>query len=340
MSDFIFPTSEELSVIAAEKQVRLINDAGRPRLGLQIMPTRAVDAAMVAWEQMDNAVGLQGVRGIGGNPTRVNRIGFAKYNKEPGYYGEFIALDEEELTLRRRIGTAGVPININDLVIEALDQLLIRRLDRIEHTAWQALVYGNYAVSNSGGPVLAEGVFPIQTYAGSDWSSPSTATPLADFRAVGLLGAEHGASFGAGAMAVMNKVTFNYLMANTNSADLGGRRLNGLVPVNDKPGLMALMAGDDLPMIVVYDEGYNTDANVFTRFIPNDKVMIRGVRPAGQKISEYLFTRNLSAPGEVGAYSRVIDRGPDRIPRLIEVHDGHNGGPVIYFPGSICTMSV
>jgi hypothetical protein len=40
----------------------------------------------------------------------------------------------------------------------------------------------------------------------------------------------------------------------------------------------------------------------------------------------------------------TIDRGSDgpgkQIPRVIEVHDGHNGGPVIYFGSGLVILTV
>jgi hypothetical protein len=53
------------------------------------------------------------------------------------------------------------------------------------------------------------------------------------------------------------------------------------------------------------------------------------------------MTRNANNPDLApGPYMRVIDTGEIVIPRSIEVHDGHNGGPVIYFPSAVVVMSV
>jgi hypothetical protein len=53
------------------------------------------------------------------------------------------------------------------------------------------------------------------------------------------------------------------------------------------------------------------------------------------------MTRNANNPGMApGRYQKIIDRGENEVPRKIEVHRGHNGGPVIYFPGSIVAMTI
>ena len=41
-----------------------------------------------------------------------------------------------------------------------------------------------------------------------------------------------------------------------------------------------------------------------------------------------------------GAYQKIIDKGEDAVPREVEVHDGHNGGAVLYFPSAMVVMNV
>jgi hypothetical protein len=52
------------------------------------------------------------------------------------------------------------------------------------------------------------------------------------------------------------------------------------------------------------------------------------------------MTRNANNPGAApGAYQKVVDNTDD-VPRTVIVHDGHNGGPVVYYPSAICVMTV
>jgi hypothetical protein len=274
--------------------------------------------------------------------ARVQPVGLRQYQMQPGVYGEFIAINELELTTRRVAGTFGSPIDITDLVLEKQDQLLQRRLDRVEYIGWTLLSTGTFSVAASGGGVIHTDTFPIQTYTASvGWSTSATSTPLADFSAVQLLSRGHSVDFGAVATAFMNRATFNNLRTNANATDLYGRRTQGLGTFNNLQGINQLLTGDDLPQVVVYDQGYLDDSGNFQPFIPVNKVVVVGKRPAGQPIAEYRMTRNANNPDLApGPYMRVIDTGEITIPRAIEVHDGHNGGPVIYFPSAVVVMSV
>lgn len=338
MADFIFPQSNELQLVAQDKIARLTTD----RAGFQIMPMRDQDAWILSWEQRDNYIDLQNIRGLNGEPGKVKKIGGKRYTMEPGVYGEFIPIDERELTVRRQWGNFSAPVNITDLVMEAQDQLLLRRLDRIESIIWTLLSTGTFSVSDADGTVQQTDTFSLLTYsAGVAWGTPATSTPLADFRAVKLLARGHSVSFGGQAVAYANQKTVNAMLLNTNAADLYGRRTQGLGTFNTLSQINGLLTMDDLPGLVAYDEGYLNSAGTFVPFIPDNKVVVVGKRPAGQVVGEYKMVRNANNPGMApGPYMKVIDHGDEKVPRLIEIHDGHNGGPVIYFPSALVIMSV
>jgi hypothetical protein len=332
---FVFPTAAELREIEQTLLPRLADD----RLIFKYMPITDLDNHILSWEQQDNYVGLQQLRGLDGKPSRVKRVGGKKYNAEPGVYGEYIPLDETELTRRRQFGTFGTPIDLSDLVRQAQDQLLVRRLDRIELIGWTLLTTGTFSVSGPAG-IIHYDTFPIQTATRAvDWDTVATATPLADFRAIQLLSRGTSTTFNSSSEAVMNRVTFNKLVSNTNANDLAGKRVGGLLSPLSLDEANKVLLGEDLPQIRICDDGYLTDAGVFTPFIPDDKVVIIGQR-RGLTICEYLMTRNINNPNFApGSYSRVII-DEDEIPLKVEVHDGHNGGPAIYFPGSVVVLSV
>jgi len=338
MPDYTFPTADELREVAQEKTPRLIAD--RPIF--QILPIETAEEDLLEWEQEDNYTGLQGVRGLNGLPSRVSRVGAKGYLMRPGYYGEFGVIDENELTRRRDYGTFGTPIDLSKLVMKIQDQLLVRRFDRIELIGWNLVANGTFSTTDKAGNVVHTDSFTLQTFtAGVTWATVATATPLADFRAIKLLGRGKGVTFGAGARVYMNQVTYNNMIANTNAADLYGRRTDGLSTVNNLGDFNRLLAGDDLAQIAIYDEGYLDDTGTFVPFIGNGKAIAIGKRTAGQVIGNYRMTRNANnANMAPGAYMKVIDRGEDQVPRQIEVHDGHNGGPVLYFPSAIIKMSV
>lgn len=310
-----------------------------------VMPARNKDASLLMWEQLDNFLGLQQVRGLGAELPRVKKVGLKRYQMIPGYYGEFIDLDETELTERRQIGTFASPANISDLVAMAQDQLLQRRLDRIEFLIWTLLATGTFSVAGPTGNILHTDTFTTQTFTASPtWATVATATPIADFRAIALLGRGKGVNFGAQARAYMNQSTANVLLANTNAADIGGRltaQINGIRPINTIPAINQYFIEASLPQIVVYDGGYLDDAASFQLFVPNNKVIIVGQRPAGQTIGEWWFTRNLlNRNGAPGPTMRVLDQGETHFVPRIDVGDGWAGGPVLLFPSAVVIATV
>lgn len=334
--DLVFPTMAEIRRIEQEKLPRLTQD----RLGFDLMPMETKDDFAIVWEQMDNYQGLQQVRGLDGAFPKVNKVGLKRYMTEPGVYGEFADLNETELTRRRRIGTWANRVDVTDMVMENQDLLLQRRLDRLEYIIWTLLSTGTFSVANIHGGVTHTDTFPLQTFtAGIPWATSLTAIPLANFRSVQTQGPARGANFNGTSRAIMNRFTFNLFITNTNQNDLGGRRLQGLMPVNTREEANRILMGEDLPQIEVYDEGYFTEAGSFTRYIPNSKVIVIGSRPSGSKIGTYRMVRNINNPGYApGPYTEVITRRDP--PKKTDIFDGHNGGPVVWFPGSIVMMAV
>lgn len=337
-TNYVYPTNSELQLVAAEKAPVLT--MADPIFSL--VPIVDVDAYLLEWDQLDNYTGLQQVRGLNGQPGNVTAVGGTRFRATPGVYGEFMTIDELELTTRRQFGTFATPINVTDLVMQRQDQLLNRRIDRIRSIIWTLLTTGTFSVSNNNGVIHTDS-YTLQTYNATTWATANTATPLADLRAVQLLSRGKGVSFGANAKAFMNRVTFNRLISNTNSTDLAGRRTAGLslATVLSLADTNALFAGEDLPQIVIYDEGYLNDAGTFVPFIGDNIVVVIGQRTGGQVIADYAMTRNANNPDlSPGSYMKVIDHGDMAVPRTIEIHDGHNGGPRIYFPGSVVVMDV
>jgi hypothetical protein len=340
MATLIYPDNATLTEVAQVKQpMLLLNDPI-----FELMPIVEVDASKVIWDQEDDYLGLQQVRGINGAPPKVARTGAKQYEMKPGVYGEHEVIDEAELTNRRQPGSFNAPINIADLIARRQDKLLSRRIDRIRYIGWTLLTSGTFSVANADSQVIHTDTFALQTYtAGVTWATVATATPLANLRAVQLLGRGKGVNFGAGAQVFMNRVTANSLLSNTNSADLGGRRVvqDGQLIAMNIANVNTIMLGEDLPTIRIWDDGYLNDAGTFVPFIPNNKAVVVGARPAGQTIAQYQMTRNANNPDlEPGAYMKVIDKGENSVPRTIEVHDCHNGGPAIFYPGSVVIMTV
>lgn len=338
MASYQFPRSAELSEIAQKMLPVLTMDDPISK----ILPTREVQDSLIMWDQADDYIGLQEVRGLNGAPGRVARVGAKRYIMEPGYYGEYQVIDEQELTQRAKLGTYAERVNIEDLVVKATENLLHRRINRLRVIGWNLLTTGTFSVSKPDGGVVHTDTFSLQTSSGSTWATASTATPLADFRAVQLLSRGYSVKFDDRAAAYMNRATWNYMIANTNAADLYGRRISGLATAENVGEVNKILMGDGLPGIEIYDDGYHNSSGVWTPFIPVNKVVVVGRRTDGSPIGEYLMTANVNSDKGYGSYTTVVDsiEGQNPVPRQISVHDGHNGGPKIDFPSGIVILSV
>lgn len=338
MPTYTYPTATELMEIEQVKLPRLTADDPI----FKLFPMEGKRSHILEWEQEDNYVGLQQIRGLNGKPPRVAPVGIRSFMMKPGVYGEFMAVDEMERTLRRAYGTFNTPVSLDDLVMRRQDQLLMRRLDRIRYLCWQLAIYGYFRVLDAKNALVHTSGYAIQqTTAAVLWSTTATATPLVDFRAVTLLGRGQSATFGKAATAYMNQTTANSLLSNTNATDLGQRLNARLVPATSVQTLNTILDLEGLPQAEVYDEGYHDENGNFQLWIPNNKVLVVGRRTNGAPIGNFRFTFNVNNPGgDAAPYTRVIDRGDDTIPAEVEVHDGFNGGPVIYFPGSLVVMNV
>ena len=361
---YTYPTTQELRMLDQEKTPTLTQDD----LIFQFFPIVEQNVINVRFIQRDNYTGLQNFRGVDGQPTRVRRVGAKSYLYEPGVYGEYISLDEKEIMERAPWDNINGFMSLDAMVAEAQDQLLQRRVDRIKWILWTLLATGiffvpthqaeanNIGTGVQGGAghgdqyanVTAIGQFGIQSFTASPtWATVATATPMADLRNFQLT-AERGrsVSFGKGTVAIMNRSTWYNMVNNTNANDLGGQfrdaggsRMISLQNVND------VLIAQDLPTIIIYDEGYIDENGTFQLWVPNNTVILIGARNNGEPVGEYWLTRNANNDGMApGPYQFVNDSAqiPNMkiVPRSIDVHDGHNGGPVLFYPSAIGRMTV
>lgn len=333
--NYQYPTTRELREINPEK----IQNLTRVRPTFSIFPLRDSNYWTLEWTQKDGWMGFQQLRGLNGEPSYVKMVGDKAYSAQPGVFGEFMTVDEKMMTLRAQQVPVGEPINVNDLVIERQDYLNNREIDLIEYIHWKALLDGQFTFVGPTGAVYGD-VFPIQTAVFSDWSDLANATPILDLMNLKTYSSGKSVSFGSGAQIFANTVTVSYLLRNRNANDLGGMLAlvtGGTKPVKTLPEINTLLNSNNLPTIVEYDEGYNAEpSGTFTKWIPNDTLSIVGQRTNGDSLGEYRMVRNAQNDNmSPGRYEKVIDRKDDRVPRIIEVHRGHNGGLVIFYGSAI-----
>jgi hypothetical protein len=338
VQSFSYPSSVELREIEAIKLPRLVLNSPIFRH----FPFVGAPAHLLQWRQKDNFGGMTQPRGLNGMPPRVATVGEKEFIFKPGVYGEHMAVDEEEITVRSAGANLNTPVPIDDLVSRRQDQLLLRRLNRVEWLCWQVVGQGMFVAHDVRGVIIHRASFAIQEYtAPVVWSDRVTSKPLEDLSNVGLLGRGTGTDFGVGAVAYANRITATNMARNTNLADFGGKRVNGGNTITSLAEANAILTGDGLPNVVVYDEGYDdTTTGLWTPYIPNNKVIVIGRLMNGEQIGEFRYTRNANGTpmGAPEPYTKVIEK--NQVPVEVEVHDGFNGGPVIFYPGSVVTMNV
>lgn len=339
LQSFAFPNSIELRAIEQVKlPARLTSDPS-----FSIFPFEGAQSHILEWTQEDSYGGMQQMRGLNGKPPRVTPVGERSFMMKPGVYGEHMAIDELEMTVRAaRAASLSTPVNIDDLVTRRQDQLLTRRLNRISWTNWQLLVSGILISTDTRGAILQKDAYEIQFYKSTvAWSSRTTATPLEDLSNVGAFEEGQSVDFGGGAIAYMNRITAQNFFRNSNPEDLGGMTGGAGQPARTLAGAQIILTGEDLPNVVVFDGGYYDESLNFVKHIPDGKVVVVGRRESGTNLGNFRFTLNVNNPGsEPAPYTKVIDHLDTTVPRLIEVHDGFNGGPVLYYPGSVVVMDV
>lgn len=333
--NYQYPTTRELREINPEK----IQNLTRERPTFQIFPTVDSDLWTLEWTQKDNWRGFQQLRGLNGEPSYVSMVGERAFSAQPGVYGEYMTVDEKMMTLRAQSVPSGQPVDITSLVTERQDYLNNRETDLLEYIHWKALLDGQFTFIGPTGATYGD-VFPIQTATFSDWSTIATATPILDLLGLKTLASGKSVAFDSGATIYANSITVGYLLRNQNANDLGGQLAiaqGGIKPNKTLGEINTLLNGFNLPTIVEYDEGYHAEATgTFTKWIPNDVLSIVGRRTNGDRLGEYRMVRNTNNPNnEPGRYEKVIDWLDKRVPRLIEVHRGHNGGLVIYYGSAI-----
>jgi hypothetical protein len=337
-NNFEYPTTTELLEINPEK-VQLLREA-RPIF--TIFPIVEKNVWRIEWRQKDNYRGMQGLRGLNGKPTRVTFRGERRFSFAPGVYGDYRSIDEETLTTAAQYGpNDGTPIDLTDEILEIQDQLNMRELDRIEYIVWQLLLNGTFIILGPFGVVHQDSYNFQQFSATISWVNYTTATPLADLRAITMLALGKSVNFGTQSRMWMNSVTASGLYLNRNAADLGGfkadfgRSMFGLEDVNK------VLVAQGLPQIQLYDEGYFAEpSGTFTKWIPDNQAVLIGQRTTGESLGQYVMARNANNPNNApGSYEKIIDK-TDEVPREIQVHRGHNGGPCIFFPSAIVRMNL
>lgn len=353
MPTIVYPTNYEITEILPD----LIADAGLDNDPIfQHFPIDYTEMSRVIWEKQDNFVGLTQLRGINGQPGRVLNVGEKTYEMDPGYYGDSATITEKEMLQQRKPGTPNEIWDVSSLVMKRTRQLLQRAFWRIRQVVWALAATGTFSVVSPDGVLKHTDKFTVQTgNAAVSWGTYASATPYADFGTVQLAHRGYSVKFDSTATAYMNQTTFNKMLKNTNSADLAGFKgqFGQSVISSGLAGVNQILANNDRPNIVVWDEVYLNESGTAVTFIPDDVVVIIGKRPGNQPAGKTVFTKNAavqaieeSAGAEMeqtmkGLACKVIDRTPQMVTGAeIELGVSFNFGPTVEYGSSIYILNV
>jgi len=341
-----YPTNYELKLLEPD----LIQDAMLTADPIfQQFPITSKPVSMVEWIIRENIKGLQAARGYDGQLPRIQNLGANLLSMIPGVYGEQSVIGERELTTRAPYNAPGAVINVDDIVVERQKILITREVSRIRVNIWTLLTMGIFSVYAPGTNALQHaGQYDIRSantstdtsigMSGAYWSDASNANPIVDLLAM-KVNFEKGTScrFGSGSSIFMNQKTYNYIL---NSSKIGTRIFAGKNLLPSAADVANLFANYELGKPVVVNDGYLDDNNVWHYYVPDGYAVAVGTRPNNDMIGEYIQTRNANDPNMApGPFIKVID-DPDKTPRNIEIHRGHNGGPAIYYPNGVVTMKI
>jgi hypothetical protein len=312
----------------------------------RIFPIRQRNASRLRWSIKDNYKGLMKLRGLGGEPTSVQRVATNVFEDIPGVYGEFMTVDEIEMTNRASGVPADItiPVAVDDLVNESQEQLTLRQVQRMKQICWTLAITGTFSVALPTGGIGHTGTYTQQAVTVSPlWSTTATATPLKNLRDLQpTYGFGTSTMFNGMGQAWMNSATLNYALGNTNAADFGGKKTAGGGSFNGMAGLNQVLLDQGTPQINIWDDGYIDDTGTFQLYIPTGKVLVVGKRPDGETPGEFQMTRNM-VNQSTAPYSFVDDRtkGPKQaVPPRLDIHQGFSGGPVVERGTQLVVMTV
>lgn len=361
--NLIYPNAIEAKRIAQD--LMAIEEKDDVAFGL--FPVENADTFFVRWYQMDNDFGIMAMRGLDGAPSKVQQLGDNSYLYEPGVYGEFMEIGEREILTRAAPLTPTMPVPIDDLVGMRQKQLVNRSYNRVRYNIWTLLGTGTLTVPLNGpsGANVYLDTYNIQTFASTvPWSVTATATPIRDLQQMQQLQVGHSVDMGSRARLFMNQITANQMVNNSNAADLGGRRNSYGATLNNVPDMTNYFAAQNLPKPEVYDKGFQPFPNNgplaegpnatppvnFQKFIPTGTGILIGARNNGDPIGHMQKTIQSMQPGTAGGrssgdYSFVYDsgrgiNGPLRVPAVVQVNAGFNGGPALEFASSVVSANL
>lgn len=350
--NYLFQSNWELQKILPVKYGFItLND---PLLN-DIMPIRSIDAAKLIWAQRDSFTGFMAPRLPNAGFQVVPQQGINWFEADPGHFGESMFIDEVMLEKAAQFGTVNGKIDLAEQQQLNQELLLSRLITTVKICGWNFATTGKYNFVNQDGAVLASATQSLQPFqVAVPWSNFTVSTPLNDLRQMQTsreLG--QSVSFGRDSNLYLARPDVNNLLQNNNPADLGSFRvvlgIKGQMLPLSLPFVNEVFTANDLPQIVPWDDNYlpdgATSASQAIRFIQPGYGTVIGKRLKGEPVAEFLLTLNAATQQGFGKDQAKVEapglsnmwmdfEWEKRPPRGITTCSW-NGGPAIYYPGSV-----
>jgi hypothetical protein len=326
---FYTPDESEVREVASELTRQMTMD----RIIFKYLPILRVQSTVITWRQRHLLTGMMQLRGINGDAPEITPVGDDEFTATPGYYAEAITLNERELLKLVGAGRTEGTVDLTEMMARNTEDLVGRRVTVQEYTAWKLLTEGAFMIAGQNGQVKHKMSFTLSTFnALVPWATHATATPLADLRETKLKFRGSSTVWDQKGGLLMNQVTVNDLLANTNANDLGGRRVTMGATSNSVEDINKILLGEGIPPITVVEDGYwSEDQQTFNLFVADGKFSAIGRRTDGAPIgyvAETIAAQNDYQPGDF----TTVERDDKKTPPKVKTTHGFNGGPVLDFP--------
>lgn len=340
-----WPSPEAITGVAREFQA----DPKR-FIGQGILPMEATKYNMtpdhISWDILGPATGMTLAHTLGADPSLVAARVLKTKDTKPAHFKEAKRLGERDLLLTRGLGTEDRTRMAGRLVTMAIEDLSLRVDCRVEWSIWQALL-GTLVLNENGVKRTIDYAIPgankinVSDGTGEYWSH-ADGDPVADLMAALDLFDGTGAGRVRG---YYNRSVSKLMSANANVRDLVKQSAPVLQIGSTNVGNLVMDLVGGLEAMVQYDEGYVSDAGVFTKFIPDNKLILVGSGPITERLGEFASTPSLHNGGIDGAsggkFGGIDDsRALAQSNPYVEVFAGIYGVPVLFHPDWIVILTV
>lgn len=298
---------------------------------------------LISWDIKGPITGMTYASVLGANPRMVKHTTLKTKNMKTAYWKEFKRLDEDDLLHLRGLGEEDRVRAAAELIADSTMILQNRLWTRMEWLVWQMML-GTMTLNENGVirtidyevPNANKYSVPVA------WGTVATADPVLDIQNVHALASNYGTEIET---VYINLATAINLSNNAKVRDLVKQSTFATeIGVGNVGSLIMKLAG--VPgQIMVYDKGYLNDSGTFTRFVPNNRAIIKlKTLPNLGQFASFRSTPSLYNGGVAAATGGMFYKSKDMTDDLHKPHYdmlmGIYGLPVCFFPQWIVVLTV